>query len=143
MYDGVNGTGEIQMKKDTVGQGEKSEQIFQTICFATYGYMVSDPISQVSYYDKIVDVNDRLLRVQVKTDQNGDGNVIVSQGTGGNKYPYSETLDFFAIHMQKINEWYIIPRSATEDHKHIRIALKREGKYTKYKNNWNFKECMN
>ena len=38
--------------------------------------------------------------------------------------------------------WYMIPRSATGDAMNLRIALKREGKYTPYKDNWEFAEAF-
>ena len=104
--------------------------------------MVSQP-NGTAAYDLIVDVNGSLKRVQVKSSIKGDGNVNICKGTNGTgnlgKYPYpEENVDFFAIHNIPQNDWYIIPRSATGDAMNLRIALKREGKYTRYKNNWNF-----
>ena len=65
------------------------------------------------------------------------------QGTGGTgnkgKYHYpKESIDFFAIHNIPQDDWYIIPRSITGDVMNLRIALKRSGKYSKYKDNWSF-----
>ena len=75
----------------------------------------------------------------------GSGNINICKGTNAvksgkqGKYPYpEESIDFFAIHNIPKNDWYIIPRSATGDTMNLRIALKREGKYTRYKDNWNF-----
>ena len=48
-------------------------------------------------------------------------------------------IDFFAIHDVIPNQWYIIPRSSTGDAKQIRLSYKREGKYSQYKDNWEFK----
>ena len=134
------------MIKDTVRQGEKSEQIFATKCFVEYGYMVSQP-NGTTDYDLIVDVNGSLKKVQVKSSTKGDGNVNICKGTNAvksgkqGKYPYSEeSIDFFAIHNIPQNDWYIIPRSATGDALNLRIALKRQGKYTHYKNNFGFKK---
>ena len=130
------------LKKDTVKQGEISEQKFAVKCFAEYGYMVSQPNGTVDY-DLIVDVNGSLKKVQVKSSIKGDGNVNICKGTNGTgnvgKYPYpEENVDFFAIHNIPQDDWYIIPRSATGDAMNIRIALKRKGKYSGYKNNWEF-----
>ena len=132
------------MIKDTVRQGEKSEQIFATKCFVEYGYMVSQP-NGTADYDLIVDVNGSLKKVQVKSSIKGDGNFNICKGTNGHsklkKYPYpEESIDFFAIHNIPQNDWYIIPRSATGDALNLRIALKRQGKYTHYKNNFGFKK---
>lgn len=130
------------LKKDTVKQGEISEQIFAVKCFAEYGYMVSQP-NGTADYDLVVDVNGSLKKVQVKSSIKGDGNVNICKGTNGTgnvgKYPYpEENVDFFAIHNIPQDDWYIIPRSATGDAMNIRIALKRKGKYSGYKNNWEF-----
>ena len=121
---------------------KKSEQIFATKCFVEYGYMVSQP-NGTADYDLIVDVNGSLKKVQVKSSIKGDGNVNICKGTNGTgnvgKYPYpEENVDFFAIHNIPQDDWYIIPRSATGDAMNIRIALKRKGKYSGYKNNWEF-----
>ena len=132
------------MKKNTVRQGEISEQIFATKCFVEYGYMVSQP-NGTTDYDLVVDVNGSLKKVQVKSSKKGNGNINICKGTNAvksgkqGKYPYpEESIDFFAIHNIPKNDWYIIPRSATGDTMNLRIALKREGKYTRYKDNWNF-----
>ena len=129
------------MKKDTVKQGERSEQIFATECFVEYGYTVSWPTSTTDY-DLIVDVNGSLKKVQVKSSVKGDGNVNICKGTNGHsglkKYPYPEdSVDFFAVHFIGKDDWYIIPRKATEDAMNIRIGAKK-GKYTGYKDNWKF-----
>ena len=130
------------MEKDTVRQGEISEQIFATKCFVEHGYMVSQP-NGTAAYDLIVDVNGSLKKVQVKSSIKGNGNCNIMQGTGGTgnkgKYPYpKESIDFFAIHNIPQDDWYIIPRSVTGDAMNIRIALKRKGKYSGYKDNWSF-----
>ena len=132
----------LQLKKDTVKQGEISEQKFAVKCFAEYGYMVSQP-NGTADYDLIVDVNGSLKKVQVKSSRKGNGNVNICKGTNGQrgskKYPYpEESIDFFAIHNIPQDDWYIIPRSATGDAMNLRISLKRTGKYSGYKNNWEF-----
>jgi|TARA_R110000765_G_C18852652_1_gene599086 hypothetical protein len=132
------------MKKNTVRQGEVSEQIFATKCFAEHSYMVSQP-NGTADYDLVVDVNGRLLKIQVKSSIKGDGNVNICKGTNAvksgkqGKYPYpTGSVDFFAVHNIPQDDWYIIPREVTGDAMNIRVALKREGKYSCYKNNWGF-----
>ena len=132
------------LKKNTVRQGEVSEQIFASKCFVEHSYMVSQP-NGTADYDLVVDVNGRLLKVQVKSSIKGDGNVNICKGTNAvksgkqGKYPYpTGSVDFFAVHSIPQDDWYIIPREVTGDAMNIRIALKREGKYTCYKNNWDF-----
>ena len=133
-------------KKDTVKQGEKSEQIFAMKCFVEYNYMVSQP-NGTADYDLVVDVDGSLKKVQVKSSRKGDGNFNICKGTNGHsglkKYPYpEESIDFFAVHNIPQDDWYIIPRSVTGDAMNLRIALKRKGKYTRYKNNWNFSHVV-
>jgi len=130
--------------KNTVKQGERSEMIFAHKCMIEHGYSVSIPFTTENY-DLIVDVNSKLLKVQVKSSIKGDGNVNICKGTNAvksgkqGKYPYpSESIDFFAVHDVVHDIWYMIPRSATGDVKNLRIALKRKGKYTPYKDNWGF-----
>ena len=132
------------MKKNTLRQGEISEQIFANKCFVEYGYMVSNPIGTADY-DLVVDVNGSLKKVQVKSSIKGNGNVNICKGTNAvksgkqGKYPYPrDSVDFFAIHDIPNDNWFIIPRDATGDAMNIRIALKGEGKYTSFKNNWYF-----
>ena len=132
------------MKKDTVRQGENSELIFQNKCFIEYGYMVSRPMGTADY-DWIVYVNGSLTKVQVKSSIKGDGNVNICKGTNAvksgkqGKYPYPEgSVDFFAVHDISNDIWHIIPWSETGNAMNLRIAQKRNGKYTRYKDNWKF-----
>jgi|TARA_B100001996_G_scaffold364204_1_gene333024 hypothetical protein len=133
--------------KNTVKNGELSEQIFSKRCFVDHGYMVSSPIGTADY-DFVVDVREKLYKVQVKSSRTGQGNVMICKGsngqknTGRGKYPYPEnSIDFFAIHDVVPDQWYIIPRKKTGDFIHLRLAYKKSvGKYSKYKDNWEFKE---
>ena len=129
------------MKKDTVRQGEVSEQTLAYRCFKEHGYMVSIP-NGTADYDLVIDVGGSLKKVQVKSSVKGNGNFNICKGTNGHsglkKYHYpKDSVDFFAIHNIAQDEWYMIPREATGDAMNIRIGKKR-GKYTSYKNNWNF-----
>tara|TARA_B100000424_G_scaffold67159_1_gene49680 strand:+ start:326 stop:727 length:402 start_codon:yes stop_codon:yes gene_type:complete len=131
------------MTKDTIRNGEISEQKFQNRCFVEFGYMVSKPVATADY-DLIVEVNKKPLRVQVKSTRqhtealickgsNGQGN------TGRGKYPYPEdSVDFFAIHDTTVEEWFIVPRSVTKDFQKLRISSKAGTRYAKYHDNWEF-----
>jgi len=135
------------MKKNTVRQGEISEQIFANKCFVEYGYMVGLPIGTADY-DMLVDVDGRIVKVQVKSSRKGDGNVNICKGTNAvksgkqGKYPYPmKSVDFFATHNIPKDEWYIIPRSFTGDRMNIRVfAKKGDGKYSRFKDNFGFLE---
>ena len=131
------------MTKDTVRNGEISEQKFQNRCFVEFGYMVSKPVATANY-DLIVEVDNKPLRVQVKSTRNHTEALICKGSNGqGNKgrgkYPYPEdSVDFFAIHDTTVEEWFIVPRSVTEDFKKLRISSKAGTRYAKYHDNWEF-----
>ena len=132
------------MTRDTIRNGEISEQICQHKCFVEHGYMVSKPVATADY-DLIVEVDNRPLRVQVKSTQKPT-EVLICKGTNGQgnkgkgKYPYPEnSVDFFVIHDKFLEEWFIVPRSATGDAKKIRFSSNANTKYAKYKDNWEFK----
>ncbi len=132
------------MTRDTIRNGEISEQICQHKCFVEHGYMVSKPVATADY-DLIVEVDNRPLRVQVKSTQKPT-EVLICKGTNGQgnkgkgKYAYPEnSIDFFVIHDKFLEEWFIVPRSATGDAKKIRFSSNANTKYAKYKDNWEFK----
>lgn len=131
------------MTKDTVRNGEISEQKFQNRCFVEFGYMVSKPVATADY-DLIVEVNNKPLRVQVKSTRK-HSEALICKGSNGQgnkgrgKYPYPEdSVDFFAIHDTTVEEWFIVPRSVTEDFKKLRISSKAGTRYAKYHDNWEF-----
>tara|TARA_B100001079_G_scaffold65715_1_gene55942 strand:+ start:1070 stop:1582 length:513 start_codon:yes stop_codon:yes gene_type:complete len=140
----VLGTKKLQCHNN-INRGEISEQIFSTKCFTEYGYMVSMPIGTADY-DLVVDVDGRLLRVQVKSSiyksHNSDTiRFTITKGTNGQKngrgkYPYPEdSIDFFALHFDN-KEWYIIPRHATASTQ--TLCIQEHCKYQQYKDNWEF-----
>lgn len=134
---------DVSSIQNNVHIGEMSEQLFSTKCFAEYGYMVSMPIGTADY-DLVVDVDGRLLRVQVKSSTclNSKDTIrfTITKGTNGSgkkgKYPYPEdSIDFFALHFEQ-REWYIIPRNATGSIQ--TLCINETGKYQQYKDNWEF-----
>ena len=133
------------MTRDTIRNGEISEQICQQKCFVEHGYMVSRPVATADY-DLIVEVDNKPLRVQVKSTQKST-EVLICKGSNGQgnkgrgKYPYPEnSIDFFVIHDVAVEEWFIIPRSATGDAKKIRFSSNANTKYAQYQDNWEFKQ---
>lgn len=75
------------------------------------GVVVSRPHQQARY-DFIVDCGRRLWRVQVKsTSTKVQGGYHAT--TFGHRRPYSrQEMDFLAVYVTPLKEWYIIPRSA-------------------------------
>ena len=131
-------------KKDTVRQGETSEMIFAYKALTEHNLVVSYPMVTTDYDLVIENSVGVLKKIQVKSSTKGDGNVNICKGTGYRsggcgKYAYPEdTVDYFAIHDIVHDTWYMVPRSVTEDKETLRIAMKREGVYTKYKEDWSF-----
>jgi len=134
----------LSKSKNTVKQGEVSEHRFALKCFADLGYMVSWP-SGTADYDLVVDVNGRLLRVQVKSSGTDSNRYMICKGTNAvksgeqGKYPYPENaIDYFAIHDIPADEWYIIPRRDTGDR--MAVSISKKNKFYKYKDNWTFED---
>ena len=129
--------------KDTVRQGEKSEIIFAHKVLTEHNLVVSIPMVTTDY-DLVIENSDGFLKkIQVKSSSKGDGNVNICKGTSSNggtgKYVYPEdAVDYFAVHDIVYDTWYMIPRSVTGDKMSLRIALKRDGVYTPYKEDWSF-----
>ena len=130
--------------KDTVRQGETSEMIFAYKALTEHNLVVSYPMVTTDY-DLVIENSDGVLKkIQVKSSTKGDGNVNICKGTGPRsggcgKYEYPEgAVDYFAVHDIVYDVWYMIPRSVTGDKKSLRIALKRDGVYTPYKEDWSF-----
>ena len=99
-----------------------------------------------THYDLIVEVDNKPLRVQVKSSRNVT-ECMISKGTNGNgnrgrgKYPYPEdSIDFFAVHDVPNDKWFIIPRSYTGNAIKIRFSYNKGTKYVKYLDNWTFSQ---
>lgn len=82
------------------------------------GYLVSKPLTQDSKYDLIVDVNHKLIRIQVKTARLNDRTIGKSikfncRSTTNNvreckkRYYSPEDVDYFATYWD--NEVYLVP----------------------------------
>lgn len=104
--------------------------------FYEQGCHVSLPYGENSRYDMIVDIDGKLLRVQVKTSSlknKDDENAIVfscrstrvnSHGCVNNKYTPDE-IDYFATFWK--NQCYLIPVTECSVEKTLRFALPSNG----------------
>lgn len=112
-----------------MSRGLSSELLFDYLALKN-GLTVSRPISDHGY-DRIVDYNGKLNRIQIKSCQsNSSGNYIVST-TGNRRRRYDKEFDFYAIHLKQACVWVIVPDGEVNA-KTIRIT----GKYEKYIENW-------
>lgn len=103
------------------------------------GYNVSIPFSQDSNYDCIVDVGDKLIRVQVKSTQT-QTKYSYKFNTNKSRKPRaykSNEVDYFAFYAADIDCFWIIPMDHIPKQTTLRINPNSE-KYIKYMNDFSF-----
>ena len=96
------------------------------------GYSISIPFGNADKYDLILDINDKLYKIQIKhsseyVDSNGETEYIKFKctwqshnTTGYNKIKYKENeVDFFATFYN--NQCYLIPQNECSNEKILRI----------------------
>jgi PD-(D/E)XK endonuclease len=128
-------------------RGAWAELYFMMLA-AGLGMKVSRPFSNVGRYDVGVENQDRVLRVQVKSTIFKQHESKTSRlpkecyslnVTGPQRQKYAPgTVDFFAILLIPIDEWYIIPFDVigtTVDSIHFTPKSKRQ-KYGEYREAW-------
>jgi|TARA_R110000772_G_scaffold93384_5_gene190792 hypothetical protein len=113
--------------------GEYSESLFTTRCIEM-GYIVSKPFSYYTRYDLVVDVNNVLNRVQVKSTE-----YIRKDNQSQVRVNYdSDEIDWFAVYFKSFNFWYIIPVEAVENIKQLSTTIEGNFKYKLFMNNFGF-----
>jgi len=96
--------------------GDIAELKFAAICMEL-GYVVSKPMTQDAKYDLIVDIDDCLFKIQVKsTSYQNTGNsryyfncMVCTRDLGGKRMYMTNEVDFFAVYVSPYNAWYLIP----------------------------------
>ena len=114
--------------------GEYAESLFTTYCIEK-GYIVSKPFGHETRYDLVVDVNNKLQRVQVKSTEyirSRDNELQVRVN-----YTVKE-IDWFAIYLKPINEWFVIPIDAVKGIYQFTYKKNKKSKYDIFKNNFGF-----
>tara|TARA_R110000803_G_scaffold48506_1_gene100742 strand:+ start:486 stop:851 length:366 start_codon:yes stop_codon:yes gene_type:complete len=113
--------------------GEYSESLFATRCIEM-GYIVSKPFSYDTRYDLVVDINNVLQRVQVKSTEyiRKDNQCQVRVGYT------KEEADWFAVYFKLFDFWYIIPVEAAEKIKQLSTTVEGNFKYKVFKDNFGF-----
>ena len=129
------GTSNQQISPETKRRGEIGEAAFLAKA-SSMGFGVAKPWGDSDRYDLIVDVNGRLLRVQVKSAhrecaQPGGGFHI---RTGPHKrIPYREDeIDLLVAYVVPENVWYIFPPSAFTTMKSVRLFPRHKQKASKF-----------
>tara|TARA_R110002153_G_scaffold55301_3_gene153514 strand:+ start:37 stop:405 length:369 start_codon:yes stop_codon:yes gene_type:complete len=114
--------------------GEYAESLFTTICIGE-GYTVSKPFYHEIRYDLVVDVDNVLQRVQVKSTDH----VRPKDNQCQVRVNYDkEEIDWFAIYIYKNKDWYVLPIDVVKDIKQFSIKLNYKSKYDIFKNNFGF-----
>lgn len=119
--------------------------------FMEMGIIVSTPYGQNSRYDMIIDYNNHLYRIQVKTshsDNNGETFMFYSASShitarGCHKVTYSkDEIDFFATIWD--NQLYLIPVEECGSTVTLRIAPPKNNatKNIRFAKDYTFKEIM-
>lgn len=97
------------------------------------GYQVSIPFGDNARYDLVLDINNKLYKVQVKTsslEQEGVykidcSRMRVNRGENVRKHYTSEEVDFFATMIN--GRCYLIPQLEVSDSKRLRFAKPKNG----------------
>lgn len=117
------------------------ELLFFSECIKR-GYSISKPVLDSSPYDCIVDNNESLFKVQIKSSgkEPRDGEPNVQVPIQNNKREYSSDLvDYFAIYSTYYNGFFIFKNKGNMQG--VRVSL--SGKWGINFNNYNFdKECQ-
>lgn len=113
-------------------RGEVAEILFDAL-MVSMGYAVLRPTSMASVYDRVVDINNELLRFQIKsvnTDVSGKSWLKVkTSSTNTGSYKVAD-VDYIAIYISVLDSWYF---------------QKNRGKsavFVSFKNLNNFVECL-
>lgn len=117
--------------------GETAECYFDYLAM-TNGLIVSEPRGDSAPYDRIVEMNGKLTKVQIKMRSSPSGltqksYVVSVSKSDGSAYQPKE-VDIVAVHLKTEGLWYFIPLKLIR--RKIRINPKKD-KFDRFKNNWN------
>ena len=124
--------------------GELTEQLF-ILRALERDLCVSKPISYGTSFDFTVTLEDRTVAIQVKraysTHKDSKANwetadLRSTSARKGNSKPLPDCVDYLAVYSPSYDDFFIVPRQILGD---IRtFNLQSEGKFFKYKGNWDF-----
>lgn len=114
-------------KELTTQQKGITTEMFVAARLLQLGYNVSQPLCQDSKYDLIVDVNNKLLRLQVKTARPLSEKIIVfncrsttkNSQTNKSRYYQEDEIDYFATYWD--NKVFIIPPNECSSEKRLHL----------------------
>jgi hypothetical protein len=117
--------------------GETAECYFDYLAMVQ-GLVVSEPRGDSAPYDRIVEKDGKLFKVQIKMRSSHNkvkqkNYLVAINKADGSPYTPKE-VDIVAIHLRNEDYWYFIPIKFIT--KRLRINPVKD-KFDKYKNNWN------
>lgn len=115
------------MKELTTQQKGITTEMYVAAHLLELGYNVSQPFCQDSKYDLIVDVNNKLLRLQVKTSRlNTETSILFNcrsttknSQTNKSRYYEPDEIDYFATYWK--GQVYLVPRSECSAEKRLHL----------------------
>ena len=120
-------------------RGEIVELAF-SLKAALKGFIVSEPLGDSAKYDRILDVDGKLSRVQIKgtsfTQNGASYQCCVSYGSSEKRAYTKKDCDFVATYIIPRDVWYILPVESLKGKKKIRVRADSSCKYLQYKERW-------
>jgi len=123
-------------------RGELAEMMFM-VKAAQKGFATAKPYGDSRRYDFILDVGNRLWRVQVKSSSSkecGSYQVNLQRNLNGEVVEYDASeIDFVVAYVMPLDAWFVIPVEAIYGRKTAKLCLhgnRRSGKLGKYWEAW-------
>ena len=130
---------------DATEKGTLAELLFAYQAMKN-GFRVSQPINHSSPYDFILEKNNVLFRIQVKSNFSGrSGNrkayrLSVRRGAKASHKYDTDSIDYVVAYLSEHNTFYIIPFRLVESSVLSLYPNNIEGKFFQYVNNWDLKK---
>jgi hypothetical protein len=134
----VGHPGELTRKQ----RGEMAEAAFVAKA-AGFGFAVSKPWGESSRYDLIVDVEGRLVRVQVKSAHRAGEYGGYTFHAHGNTYkPYrASEIDVLVAYVVPEDAWYVFPVAVFRKYRAMKLfpsSRRRRSKFEKFREAWDW-----
>lgn len=128
-------------QKNASNKGLLAEVKFELECL-NRNILISKPIHPKSVYDYIIDINNKLYKIQVKftscKSPAGSFRITVFKGSSSKKSKResytTDDIDYIAG-LTSDNDWFLIPMNND-----IKTCFTLCNKYNIYKNNWTFEK---
>lgn len=120
----------------TTQQKGITTEMYVAAYLLSLGYNVSQPLCQDSKYDLIVDVNNKLLRLQVKTARDTGNNSITfncrsttkNSKTNKSRSYGEDEIDYFATYWN--NQVYLVPVEECSSEKRLHLDLPKQSNWS-------------